>query len=134
MEKNSHQRIIFNLPGETTTAEVMLEILKNNKLEENKLEFLKKSIKGEDTHLSIIRDATFTMVEKKIPEEKLVELSAKHLGVPKDSAERIVADIKKKIIPYAQIIDMEKIRKETDQNKKEQKSEYNKENFREELL
>ena len=42
MEKINNQRIVFNLPEDTTIVEVIDEILKNNGLEENNKEFINK--------------------------------------------------------------------------------------------
>ena len=42
-----------------------------------------------------------------IPEEKLVELLEKHLEVSKETAEKIISDIKEKLIPYIKIINIE---------------------------
>ena len=104
MEKNKNKRIIFDLPEEITTGDVIYAILKDNGLEESKKEYLEKSVKGKETRLAIIRDAALTMVQKKIPDKKLAELLAKHLETSEKTTENLIADIKQKLIPYAKEI------------------------------
>lgn len=108
MEKDKNKRIIFALPGDVTTAEVMNAILKGNGLEESKREYLEKSIQGEETHLTIIRDATFVLAKKRVPEKKLVEILAQHLKTSQQVAEKVVADIQQKLTPYAKEITIPK--------------------------
>lgn len=104
MKKN--KRIIFNLPGETITAEVIKTILENNGLKENPENYFEKLKNSEETFLTIIRDASWAMVEKKIPENNLAELLVKHLKTSNEIAAKIISDIKKELIPYAEIIDI----------------------------
>ena len=94
-------RIIFDLPENIVAIEVIGEILKNNGLEESSKEFFNKSIKGIEPKKNIVRDAAIALFEKKIPEEKLSNLLTKHLETSKETAEKIIQNVKKKLIPYA---------------------------------
>jgi len=100
MEKNN-QRIVFILPGDAIITEMIFSILKSNGLEESPTEAYNKSTHGKDSRLTILRDAALTIVQKKVSEEKLVELLQKHLETSKENAEKIIQDIKEKLIPYA---------------------------------
>ena len=101
MEKNKKQRIILDLPGETTMVEVIEDILKNNGLEESDDDYFYKSIKGEESRFIVMRDACFVIAKRKIPEDKLLEILAEHLETSKETAEKILSDIKQKLIPFA---------------------------------
>ncbi|OGZ63722.1 MAG: hypothetical protein A3A98_00315 [Candidatus Staskawiczbacteria bacterium RIFCSPLOWO2_01_FULL_40_39] len=107
MEKINNQRIVFNLPEDTTIVEVIDEILKNNGLEENNKEFINKLKQEKEPKFSVAKDAAITLAQKKIPEKKLIELLAKHLETSKENAEKIVRDIKQKLIPYAKKVPTE---------------------------
>lgn len=102
------KRIIFDLMGETTVPDIIDEVLSMNGLKESPKEFFNKSIKGIEPRKVIIRDTALALVEKKVPEKKLVELLAKHLETSHQIAEKIILEIKEKLIPYARIIDIEK--------------------------
>ena len=117
-------------------TEVIFQILKNNGLEESIQEAFNRGTNGKDSRLIIVRDAAITIAEKKIPEKKLVELLEKHLETKKHTAEKIVSDIKEKIIPYAKIIDLsgEKVKEAPKTQNQKENIEYDKEAFREELL
>ena len=108
MEKKMNKRIIFDLPGNITPAETMLDILKSNGLEESRKEYLGKSLKGEETCLAIIRDAALALSSKRIPEKKLAELLAKHLDTSEEIAHKVVSDINQKLTPYAKEITIPK--------------------------
>lgn len=103
MQKNN-QRIIFIFPGDIILTEVIFDILKNNGLEESPTEAYNKSTHDKDSRLIIVRDATLIIAQKKIPEDKLVELLSKHLETSAKTAQKIISDIKEKLIPFAKII------------------------------
>ncbi len=103
-----NQKITFTLPGDITVAEIIGEILKNNGLQESDEEFLDKFINDLESRTFIIKDATLSIVEKKIPEKKLIELLQKHLETSQENAEKIISDIKQRLIPFAKIIDLTK--------------------------
>lgn len=113
MEKNN-KRIIFNLPEDITIVDAINDILKSNGLEESDEEYLKKSQKNEDTHLTIIKNAAIAIYQKKISEKKLTELLEEHLETSKETAEKIVNNIKEKLIPYVKTLNLEE-EKETTQ-------------------
>jgi len=98
-------RIIFDLPENIVAIEVIGEILKNNGLEESSKEFFNKSIKGIEPKKNIVRDAAIALFEKKIPEEKLSNLLTKHLETSKETAEKIIQNVKERLIPYAKEVE-----------------------------
>lgn len=101
MKKNLNQRMAFVLPEGVTVVDVIDEILTNNNIGESDDEYFNKSAQGKEPRLLITRDAAVVLFEKKVPENKLVELLAKHLETSKETAQKIIADIKQKLIPYA---------------------------------
>ena len=122
VEDIKNQRLVFDLPEDMIVFDVIDEILKNNGLVEGPKEYLEKKSRGEETKLIIIRDAALVLFQKKIPENKLVELLAKHLECTKEVAEKIVQDIKEKLVPCAQIIEVgseEEIANEREEEKRE---------------
>ncbi len=131
MVNNNNKRIIFDLPTDADTADVINEILKDNDLKETLDERFDKIINNEDSKLVIIRDAAIILVQKKISEEKLVEFLQKHLGISMEIARKVVTDIKEKLIPYAKIID---VKKEEELREKEEKTKKQKEDIQEALL
>src|SRR5260221_1352002 len=108
MEKILNQRLIFELPEETTIVEVIENILESNNIKEDDDEYFDKVIRDEETRNIIIRDAAITIFEKKISDKKVVDLLAAHLGISKETAEKIVVEIKEKLIPFAKMADFEK--------------------------
>lgn len=109
MEKNKNKKIIFDLPENVTLAKIIITILKNNGLEENNRDYLKKSIEGKETCLIIVRDAVLAMAQNKAPEERLTEILSNHLETSKETAKKIILDIKEQLIPYAKIINMDEV-------------------------
>ncbi|MSU54880.1 MAG: hypothetical protein EXS48_03580 [Candidatus Staskawiczbacteria bacterium] len=103
MENN---KISFIIPEETSMAEIIDKILKNNGLEESDEDFFDKTIGDIESNIAIIRDATITTAKNKLPESKVIELLQTHLNIPKQTAEKILQDIKQKLIPFAKIKDV----------------------------
>lgn len=93
MEKNL--RVIF-----TKKADVVLfDILKNNGLEESEEEFFSKLEQDKEPKETIIKYAAITITKKIMPDENLIELLQKHLETSNNTAEKIVHDIKNKLLP-----------------------------------
>lgn len=104
MSDLNNLRVLF-----TEKADSMLgEILKNNGLQESEEEFFSKLKQGKDPKEIIIRDAATTIAKKIISEGKLVELLQKHLEVSKEITEKIVAEIKKNLLPLLRVYPDEK--------------------------
>lgn len=99
METNNKQ-IIFDFPDNISIIDIINNILKNNGLQESYETWLEKDTGNEESKTYIIKDAALVIFEKKIPEEKLVQLLQKHLETTKTIAEKVITDIKEKIIPY----------------------------------
>ncbi|MDO8530299.1 MAG: hypothetical protein Q7S10_02750 [bacterium] len=108
MTKSSSQQIVFNLSEDVTLLEVIKNILENNNLKESDEDFFNKDKRGKEPRAIIIKGAAVSVFEKKVPEKKIVEFLAKHLEVSEETAEKIVGDIKQKLIPFAKIVDTEK--------------------------
>jgi len=112
--KSKNQRIAFSFPEEITTVDVIHEILENNGLPESNQEYVDKLTKEVEPRMKIARDAAIAMFEKKVPENKVAELLAKHLETSPEIAKKIVVDINQKLIPYAKVItDEEEPKRET---------------------
>ncbi len=97
----NNQRIIFLLPEDVTMDEIIFSILKNNELEETSEEACEKSIKGELSRLIIIRDVARDLAEKKVSERDLIQSLRNQLEIPEEKAEKLVSNIKERIIPFA---------------------------------
>ncbi len=95
MIKQENLRVIFTSKAESLFA----DFLKNNGLEETDEEFDKYLFQEQESRAMIVRDAVETMARRIVPEKKLIELLQKHLEIPKDTIEKIVKDIKEKILP-----------------------------------
>jgi hypothetical protein len=87
---------------------VILDILKNNGLEESDEDYYNKSVNGKEPRFDIVKDTAVTIAQKKISEKKLVELLQKHLETSQSTAQKIVADIKEKLLPLLKIYPEEK--------------------------
>lgn len=116
-----NKKINFILPENTTMAEIIDEILRNNGIKESDEEFFNKSIQNKDSKFSIINDAIMTVAQKKVPEKNLAELLQKHLETSMETAEKIVQNIKEKTLPYIKITSAKKLGVE------DQKEKYRKE-------
>ena len=108
MEKNN-KKIVFDLPEEAVLGDIFDEILKNNNLEETTEDFFASIKNNQDPRVLILIDAAKIIFQKKIPEEKIIELLQKHLDVSKEAAEKIVVDIKQKITPYVKEVSIDNI-------------------------
>ncbi len=95
MIEQKNLRVIFTQKAES----VFFDILKNNELEESDEEFDAYIFKEKESRAMIIRDTIEIMARKIIPEDKLVELLQKHLEVSQDATEKIIKDIKEKLLP-----------------------------------
>lgn len=121
MKRNNE--IYFQTPEDTSIVDFIYDILDKNNLREPIHAWLKRD-NTKESRVIIIRDAALVLFQKKIPEEKLVEFLAKHLEASKETAEKVVQDIKEKLIPYTKTADLSKNPQNGDQ----------KEKYREELL
>lgn len=133
--KSENEKIIsFVLPEDITVIEIIDNILKNNNLEESDDEFIDKDERGIKPRLIILRDAAIDIFQKEISDKKIVELLAKQLDTSKQVAENIIKDINEKLIPYAKIIDLTKEAETESKQKEEEKDNYDKEKYRQDLL
>jgi len=111
MEKNN-QEIEFEMPGDVSVVVAINDILRKNGIKKNAINWLDWAEGKEDkeSQVVIVRDTALIMAQKRIPEEKLAEFLQKHLETSKETAEKIIQDIKLKIVPFAKIVDLEKER------------------------
>lgn len=89
----------FDLPEEVSLMDIIYEILEKNNLEGTIEERIHEFESGESRAL-IIRDAALVMYRKKIPEDKLAEFLAKHLRISKETAKKVILEIRERIVPY----------------------------------
>lgn len=105
------KRTIFDLPGEVDTVDALGDILKKYGLEESLDDFFEKLENDEEPKEIVLRDAALALAQKRAPEEKIVELLQKHLRTTPEVSNKIVADLKEKIIPYFRVVDLEQLEK-----------------------
>lgn len=97
-------RVIFTDKAE----DVFSEIIKKYELQETDEEFFNDIEDREESRRSIVKDAITVMVKRIIPEEKLVEFLEKHLNLPKESTQKMVADLKNNLLPILLVYPEEK--------------------------
>ena len=90
--------LISTPSSKESEVDIILDILKSNNLLENSEESIKKERAGREPRIEIIRDAAITIKEQKIPDAKTAELLADHLGVPHETAKKIVEEIRQKLL------------------------------------
>lgn len=107
-QQKNNKRVDFELPGDASVIGVMYEILEANGLSRRN-DPATWPDESEESQVSIITNAAIAIFKNMAPEEKLIALLAKHLHVKKETAERVVADIKRKLIPYAKEVSRREI-------------------------
>lgn len=88
---------------------VFSDILKNYGLGETDKEFNEYISDDKESREMTIRDAVTVLVQKRAPEEKIVELLQKYIEVPRDIVEKLIIDIKGKLLPLLVIVQEEKL-------------------------
>lgn len=88
---------------------VFSDILKNHGLEETDEEFDKYISGNKESKEMIIRNALTVIAQKKVPEEKLVELLQINLNIPKESVEKLLKDIQNQLLPLLLMFPEEKL-------------------------
>ena len=71
-DESLNAKIIFELPETTIIEKIINEILKDNNLEESSDEASRKSTQGGESRAIILKDTISVVLQKKIPDEKLV--------------------------------------------------------------
>ncbi len=104
LEPNNNQKIVFSLPEDITIIDVIFGILKNNALEETPAETCEKRTKANPSRLIIIRDAAKSIAENKLSEKDLIFSLQRQLDIPKETAEKLINEIKEKIVSFAKKI------------------------------
>ncbi len=97
-------RVIFTDKADS----VFLDILKTYGFQETDEEFNEYISNDKESREMILRNAVEVMAKKMIPEKKLVELLGKHLEIPVESVEKIVREIKNKLLPLLLVYPDEK--------------------------
>lgn len=108
MKNSGNKEIDFELPGDKSVIDTIYDIIKDNGLVESPEKLLDRYRSKKESPALIIRDAALIIFQKKIPDEKLAEILAKHLETSKEIAVRVVGDIKEKLVPYIKIVDSTK--------------------------
>ncbi|MCX6720955.1 MAG: hypothetical protein NTW11_04080 [Candidatus Staskawiczbacteria bacterium] len=99
---NTNQRIIFVLPENIASAEIISDIFKKNGVTEDTFEEI--SDKKRLPKVVVVINGTKDFFDKKITEEKMSEIFLKELQVSKEGALGIINDIKIKLLPFAKKI------------------------------
>ena len=95
------QKIVFTIPEESSVIDLIYEILEENGLKETPHESVEKSLQKQISRSNAVRDAIWSLAEKKDSEENITLLLQKQLEIIPEKAEKIINDLKQKIIPYA---------------------------------
>lgn len=97
------QRIIFDVPEETTPAEIISGILKKNNIEEAD-DFLY----GDIQNLKLIITATLAkdFFDKKATEEEIIVSFQNKFKISRENAKKIATDIKQELIPFAKKVEI----------------------------
>ena len=103
------QRIIFDVPGEITVAQIISDILKKNGVMLDTVEDLFNEKKLPKITVAI--NTTKDLFDKKIAEDKMSGLFQEQFQIPKESAISIIKELKEKIIPFGKKIELDSIDK-----------------------
>ncbi len=104
--ENTNQRIIFEVPEDTTSAKIIYDILKENNITE-------KTAQDLFNKAAVIIKATKDVFDKKITEDKMSELLQNELKISKDVAGAIIKEIKEKLLPLAKKVNIPSDKVET---------------------
>jgi len=107
---NIRSTIDFSFPDDKSVVEVINEILKKNGLGQSfeDLETHKES------NIKMIHDASLVLFHKRMSEDTVSALLAKHLNTSAEKVKNIVAEIKVKIIPYITVSIVNPVKKSMD--------------------
>ena len=105
MEQKS-EKFIFNLQNNTTVFSVIRDILKNNGVPEERQEYIEKVDNNEKTKFDTVFNSAIALSKKESSEENIRTTLEKDLGVSVEATQRIINDIKQKLIPYGKIIQL----------------------------
>lgn len=99
----TNKKLVFEIPGEETTADIIYSILNNNSLSETEAESVDKSIKGIKSRFKILKEVAYKFAEDKNGVDASKALQTQ-LGIQEQTANKIISDINQKLIPYAKVI------------------------------
>lgn len=102
------QRVIFQI--ETGPVVVVSNILKKYNLEESSEEACKKINEGKKPRTNIIIRAASDLVLNKISETGFISTLEKQLEITKQTAEKIINDVKEKLLSTAKIVTVGEIK------------------------
>ncbi|MGD0576839.1 MAG: hypothetical protein ABSA74_02070 [Candidatus Staskawiczbacteria bacterium] len=93
------QKIIFNVPGEETAADIISDILEKNGVQNVTEDLL---LSPENSKLVFLNNALKDFFDKKLSEENFLDTLQKRLQITKESAAGMLKDAKEKLFPYAE--------------------------------
>jgi hypothetical protein len=111
--KETDEEVFFALPEEKSLSEEIMKILENNGLKESPSDFFKKDSQEKEPYAIIIRDAALSLVKKIVPEKTLLDFLHKHLKISLKIGEKVLEEIKEKLIPYIKILTPQEIEAKT---------------------
>lgn len=100
MESNN-QRIIFDVSGDATAAQIMLGIL-----EKNGIQNPSDDLSEEVPKLVVVNNMAKDLFEKKVSKEEGINLLRSKLSVSEEVASKITSDIETNLIPFAKKINI----------------------------
>jgi len=106
--ENNTSTIEFEMPEDVSVVRYINEILKNNSVKKNTRDWntWMTGTEGKESQVLIIKNTAKIIVQEKLPNERIIELLQRHLEVSKETAGRIILDIKTKLIPFAKVVNL----------------------------
>ena len=110
MINNDTKIIVF----EENYNDIIVEILKNNNLQESWDNYFEKIDKGKEPWSDIIYQSTKNLVAGNFTESEFISEIQKQLKTTEQTAKNILKEVKEKVLPLARIISKDEIEEETD--------------------
>lgn len=95
MAEQKNLRVIFNKQANS----VLTAIIETNGLTESDEDVLDSIEEGKEPKRTIVTSAAIAMARQTAPDKVLTNLLQKHLEISQEAAERIISDIKNKLLP-----------------------------------
>lgn len=101
--ENNQQRIIFDVQGDMTSAEIMLGILKKNGVKDATEDLIRSP---ENSKLLFFSNTVKDFFDKKLSEKNMTSLFQTRLKIAEGDASGMLNDVKKMLIPFAKKINI----------------------------
>ncbi|MFA6190462.1 MAG: hypothetical protein WC711_03110 [Candidatus Staskawiczbacteria bacterium] len=112
MVNNQQKIIIFENQGSKSIWAIISEVLKDNGMEETAIDFFKKVDEKKIPFSSIIYKLSRKLAQEEITEENFVTSIKDQLKIEQQVAEKILKDVKEKILPLARTLEKDELVKD----------------------